>query len=1181
MAQHGEEYLAVLRASYDYEPQSGDEIAIKENQIVFLLEKTDDDWWKVKIKGDSQDEDSPSGLVPAAYVEQAEHTSTVKALYDYDAAAPGELSIREDEILVIFDREDDWILVQSQKVGGKAGFVPGNYVRESIGEEEPELAPAPAPAPASTPGPRPQIVVPPSPEPPARPVSVYVDPADRVALAPVKAQADDIKTWAVSEVDKKGKKKKGTLGIGNGSLFFASESDKTPVQKWHTADVEDFTIEKQKHVIIDMGGINPMKLHFSVVKEEIAEAVLTKLDDSRKLAISGAKVASAGLGGRRSALTPPPRHAEAGSPSKRSGASVRFAEESPQIIPLREPSEDGEAEGAEENGVDTGETGDDEEEGEPVVALYDFEGTSSDELSVREGERLHIIEKEGEEWWKCRNAHGVEGVVPASYLESSGAPSRTTELEEDDSAARVEEERQEAERKERERQARERIEKERKKAEQERAKAAAETERKRQEKEEAAAAAQRKQRQEATKRAQQNSARPHSSQSKLPRDSSSSTRTSSEQKNGPPADSTRVWHDRSGQFRVEAALLGYTDGKLRLHKTNGVVIEVPSEKMSLEDMRYVAERLMKKKSSSSAAPSPAVRRASNDDDDRPLALKRQSDAARHTTAPPQKKKGPEKKKKGPEIDWFEFFLSAGCDVDDCTRYAHSFEKDKIDESLLPDITESTMRSLGLREGDIIRIHKAVQQKYAKPKALLRGHLGSDEELAMRLQEEENAKKPVSPAPNLFAGPGGVLKNNTQRRGRPHPSKSLPPPAVDLSTIGSASGQIKRSGSPLVRTSSPATASPVVQPPQRSSSAMATVSGFDDDAWTNRMGSNPPVPAPVPTPPAATAPMAPSAPPAPQAAIASALPPAALVQPSEGMTMGTSSLAKTTEADVFDQLARLSQLKTFRAIPSPVPTSAAPTTSPPVVVSPPPGYNSGLGMGSSSAPLAHHLQNQQSGAFPHPQQNGPRGPYAPVPANHSLLQPLIPTQTGFNSFVPTRPSNVSPFQPQPQAVQPSFLQSQPTGFLSNSQPLISQPTGFPTSGPLLTQPTGVPGGSLGNFTLTSFPSTALAPVQTNPTGFSSFGQSPFNNIVSTPSPVPSPAFSQTSNNGASSNTSPANVFAQMKFGTFASGNEQSEPQQAEKYDALRVNPQPTGWAPQATGWGLQNPNTGFQSGYAGF
>ena len=66
----------------------------------------------------------------------------------------------------------------------------------------------------------------PQPNLPARPVSVYVDPADRVAQTPVKVQADNIRTWQVSEVDKKGKKRKGTLGIGNGSLFFASESDK-------------------------------------------------------------------------------------------------------------------------------------------------------------------------------------------------------------------------------------------------------------------------------------------------------------------------------------------------------------------------------------------------------------------------------------------------------------------------------------------------------------------------------------------------------------------------------------------------------------------------------------------------------------------------------------------------------------------------------------------------------------------------------------------------------------------------------------------------------------------------------------------------------------------------------------------------------------------------------------------
>jgi hypothetical protein len=51
-------------------------------------------------------------------------------MYDYEASAPGELSMKEDEELNIIDREDEWLLVQSQSPNGKAGFVPANYVEE-------------------------------------------------------------------------------------------------------------------------------------------------------------------------------------------------------------------------------------------------------------------------------------------------------------------------------------------------------------------------------------------------------------------------------------------------------------------------------------------------------------------------------------------------------------------------------------------------------------------------------------------------------------------------------------------------------------------------------------------------------------------------------------------------------------------------------------------------------------------------------------------------------------------------------------------------------------------------------------------------------------------------------------------------------------------------------------------
>lgn len=67
----------------------------------------------------------PQSSTNSPSIVQAKHTSTVKALYDYEANAPGELSVKEDEVLLVFDKEDAWLLVQLE--GGKAGFVPENY----------------------------------------------------------------------------------------------------------------------------------------------------------------------------------------------------------------------------------------------------------------------------------------------------------------------------------------------------------------------------------------------------------------------------------------------------------------------------------------------------------------------------------------------------------------------------------------------------------------------------------------------------------------------------------------------------------------------------------------------------------------------------------------------------------------------------------------------------------------------------------------------------------------------------------------------------------------------------------------------------------------------------------------------------------------------------------------------
>jgi hypothetical protein len=62
---------------------------------------------------------------------------------------------------------------------------------------------------------------------------------------------------------------------------------------------------------------------------------------------------------------------------------------------------------------------------------------------------------------------------------------------------------------------------------------------------------------------------------------------------GPFPERSRIWHDRSGRFCVEATLLGFNNGKLKLRKLNGVIVAVHSEKMSVQDLQYVEEMTSK------------------------------------------------------------------------------------------------------------------------------------------------------------------------------------------------------------------------------------------------------------------------------------------------------------------------------------------------------------------------------------------------------------------------------------------------------------------------------------------------------------------------------------------------------------------------------------------------------------
>ena len=178
--------------------------------------------------------------------------------------------------------------------------------------------------------------------------------------------------------------------------------------------------------------------------------------------------------------------------------------------------------------------------------------------------------------------------------------------------------------------------------------------------------------------------------------------------------------------------------------------------------------------------------------------------------------------KQPDYDWFDFFLKCGVGPHQCERYASSFKRDSMDESVLPDITPSVLRTLGLKEGDILRVMKFLDKKYARsgPKSKLRNVSFGGEEVIDK-GDEANEDGGVSISGGLFSGPGGTLRNNT-RKGRPAPAVQtndvIDAKAFEHKDRGETG---KKSLLPEESNNAPAAASRPI---------LNSSGGFDDDAW---------------------------------------------------------------------------------------------------------------------------------------------------------------------------------------------------------------------------------------------------------------------------------------------------------------------------------------------------------------
>jgi hypothetical protein len=542
----------------------------------------------------------------------------------------------------------------------------------------------------------------------------------------------------------------------------------------------------------------------------------------------------------------------------------------------------------------------------------------------------------------------------------------------------------------------------------------------------------------------------------------------------------RTWTDRSGSFKVEAEFIGLRDGKIHLHKLNGVKIAVPVTKMAIEDLEYV-ERAT----------------GVSLDEDKPLAdLKRKSTqrAKERNSAEPRAGITVEKPKR-PEYDWFDFFLGCGVNPQICERYSAAFAKDEMGEEILPDVNESLLRTLGLKEGDILRVMKVLDKKFNRTPGEKRGVSFGDTSVINEDGEGANG--------GLFSGAGGALRNNT-RKGRPAP------PVQTNDTVDAKAFEQKTDGA--VKKSAPAESTPTplasLPAPERKGT-----DGFDDNAWEVKPSRQPSVSASAPPAQAATAPApTPAAPPptltgslAELSLLSPPLQPTIVAQPAPQQAPAPQSAPPQQAAptgavpSLFDQLANqppvqppqqpsfMTQQPTgFGMPPAPSQQMSMARTRPQApqqqsqggsLIAPPP-------VRAASAP-----QNQQSAFGPPPLQpqltgfQGAPNMQTQVAAPGQSLQDLTlqrnfmqqqqqmqPMQTGFpqqqqgpqgfdnfqNGLMP-QPTGMNQFPQQQQSMQTSFGQPQQLQFQhpqsTGFQPQFQSPFADPPTQPFQPQPTG--------------------------------------------------------------------------------------------------------------------------------
>ncbi|KEF63313.1 uncharacterized protein A1O9_01290 [Exophiala aquamarina CBS 119918] len=772
-------FVAICTAIYDYKPQSTGELEIDEGELLYILEKSlEDDWWKAKKKAAGDDEDEPEGLIPNNYVQDAKPTHTAKALYDYSRQTDEEVSFSEDAPLDVYDTSDpDWTLVG---FNGDFGFAPANYIEIS------GAAPAP-PSASSTRHSIPPAPIAQSPTSPASPIRTPSGPAADLARVLAGGPASPAASRAISSPPPSFPHQQPTPDASDGEEGPPPQLPRRPNSETmsppaiHTSSYEEeapgvlpsppYNRAVPRSDNDDAPVRSPGGFHLYNINE-----MVSAMGRRRKMPTTlGINIATGII------MLSPEKSRDGPSQEWTADKMTHYSIEGKHVfIELVRPSKSldlhaGAKDTAEEIVRALGEiAGLHRAEGirEVIAAasapgthkkgqvLYDFMAQGDDEVTVGVGDEVVVLDDtKSEEWWNVRRLkNGAEGVVPSSYVEITGLtaiepPSRTG-INAGKSA--VDQNRLEEERLARE---------------------AARADRARQEAESARAA-----RAEASAIPQRGSSLADETSHRRDR------KERDDRKKGrsrPDSSKVRTWTDHSGTFKVEAQFLAVAEGKIHLHKVNGVKIAVPVTKMSPEDLAYVEQ--VTNESIEEHIPVADL-----------IKMKRRSQASEQSKSRSGASVDPRApdQSKSPEYDWFDFFLKAGVGPHQCERYSQAMIRDSMDESVLPDITTDTLRTLGLKEGDALKVMKYLDQRFGRSKGANANGTNGDPGFSL-------------------AGPNGVLQNNT-RRGRPEATRQVSD-VVDQEAFNKESED---------KPHPEAKSTPLTQVPAREPQG-----GFDDDAWT--------------------------------------------------------------------------------------------------------------------------------------------------------------------------------------------------------------------------------------------------------------------------------------------------------------------------------------------------------------